>query len=291
MSREASITQEQVNAAADTIRAGGVKPTTRAVRDALGSGSMATITKLLNTWHAGQIRPTVEPVTLPPTLQRALVDFVGEEVATAKAGLEADLVSCQGAQADLIIESERQASTIELQAEALEVSQASQAEQAGRMGQMESDLAKARADGEQERMGAETARTELAKAQLRLEAMPRIERDIETLREQLAAEHQARVTAEQAAAVATAELNASERRASELEQRAAGAEVQIKEIRAAGEAAATEAKKTAQAQALEIDRAKEAAEAARSAAGEARVEAAQLRGRLSTIEAREVATA
>jgi chromosome segregation ATPase len=329
MAREASVTQEQINAAADAIRASGAKPTARAVRDQIGSGSMATILRLLQNWQAGQIKPAEQAVTLPPALQRALVDFIGQEVATAKAGLEADVVGCQAAQADLIVESDRQASTIELQAEALEASQAAQAEQAGRMGQLESDLAKARDDAEQERMAAEAARTELAKAQLRLEAMPRIERDIEALREQLATEHQSRVTAEQTAAVATAELKGSERRVTDLGQRDAKGEERIAALIKAGEAAAADAKKTAQelatangaiqtaqakldAAARELDETRksikatqegaqkageEAAElrgqikAARSEASEARVQAAELRGRLTTIEAQSLATA
>lgn len=196
MSREASITQEQINAAADAIRASGAKPTTRAVRESLGTGSAATIIRLLRVWQSGQIKPATEAVTLPSTLQRALVDFIGQEVATARAGLEADLAEAQAAQAELINESDRQASTIELQAEALESSQAAQA----------------------------------------------------------------------------------------------AAEAHSREAMRLGEALA-EARQAAQVQALEIDKAKEAAEAARSAAAEARIEAeaAQLRGRLETIEAHQEA--
>jgi len=112
MAREATITQEQVNAAADTIRAAGTKPTARAVREALGGGSMATVLKFLQTWQAGQVRAEESPVVLPAGLQRALVDFIGQEVASAKAVLQDDLVAAQQANGDLIAESERQASTI-----------------------------------------------------------------------------------------------------------------------------------------------------------------------------------
>jgi hypothetical protein len=43
MVREAKISQEEVNAAADKIRAAGVKPAARSVREAMGRGSMGTI--------------------------------------------------------------------------------------------------------------------------------------------------------------------------------------------------------------------------------------------------------
>lgn len=39
MAREATISQEEVNAVADSIRAVGIKPTARTVRDGLGAYS------------------------------------------------------------------------------------------------------------------------------------------------------------------------------------------------------------------------------------------------------------
>jgi chromosome segregation ATPase len=242
MARETTLTQEQINAAADAIRAAGGKPTARAVREHIGSGSMATILKFLQAWQGGQIKPAEQGVTLPPALQRLLIDFIGQEIAGARAGIEAELVTAQTALADLITESERQASTIELQAQALDASMATQAEQAGRMGQLESDLARAGDDAQQERLAAEAARTELAKALLRLEAMPRLEREVDSLRADLADEHQARTHAEQAAAVAIAEHKASERRAIELQERAARSEALVHELRNDGKALAVESK-------------------------------------------------
>lgn len=222
MTREATITQEQVNAAADAIRAGGAKPTARAVREAVGSGSMATVLKLLQVWQSGQARVEEGPVVLPVGLQRALVDFIAQEVAGAKAGLQSDLVVAQQANGDLIAESERQSSTIELQAEALESAQAEKAELAGRLAQVESELARATENVDGERQAAELARTELAKAQLRLDALPRIEAEVDRLRAELATERTAKVAAEQAAAVAN-------QKAAGLAERLADAQAQLKE--------------------------------------------------------------
>lgn len=220
MARELSITQEQINAVADSIRATGQKPTARSVREAIGTGSMATVLKMLQVWQSGQVRVDEAPVVLPAGLQRALVDFIGQEVAGAKVDLQSDLAAAQQANGDLIAESERQSSTIELQAEAFDALQAEKAELAGRLGQLESDLARAIDDVAAERNGAELARTELAKAQLRLESMPRLEADLTELRADLAKERQARITAEQSSAVLASQKASLEERQSETKARA-----------------------------------------------------------------------
>lgn len=301
MAREASITQEQVNAAADAIRAAGEKPTARAVREQLGTGSMATVLKLWQNWQGRQIKPAEQALVLPPALQRALVDCIGQEVSAARAGLEADLVTAQLAEADLIKESERQATTIELQAEALQAAQETQAAQAGRMGQLEVDLAKALGDAQQERQTAELVRTELAKIQLRLEAMPKLEAEIAELRAELAAEHLARTAAEQTAAVVTARLEASERRAGEIEAQRKQGDTRIADLVKAGETAAADAKKSAQelatangatktleakldAATRELDAAKAAVSAAQNVAKKAGEEAAELRGQIKAAQ-------
>jgi chromosome segregation ATPase len=222
MPRDATITQEQVNAAADAIRATGTKPTARAVREAVGGGSMATVLKLLQVWQSGQARTEESPIALPAGLQRALVDFIAQEVASAKVNLQADLVVAQQANNDLIAESERQASTIELQASALESAQAEKAELVGRLAQVESELARAVEDVAGERHAAEQARTELAKAQLRLEAMPILEAENERLRTALESERTLRTEAQRQAATA-------DMKASGLAERLADVQVQLQE--------------------------------------------------------------
>ena len=301
MAREATITQEQVNAVADAIRASGIKPTARAVRDQLGTGSMATVLKLLQVWQAGQVKAAETPITLPVGLQRALVDFVGQEIATAKASLQADLVNLQQANNDLIAENERQASTLEIQSEAFEVTLGEKAELVGRLSQVESDLARSVDEVAVERQAAEAARTELAKALLRLEAVPRIEAEIERLRIELVDERKARTDAEQKAAVATAQLEAATRRADVAEQReqtavakAEHASVRVLELEKQSQAATGEltqarvqvqAQQTAlDAQARELAEFKAMAKEARNDAKKSVEEAAELRGRLAEVE-------
>ena len=96
MGREATITAEQVNAAADGMKADGIKPTSRAIRERLGNtGSMGTINKLLQRWKSGQERQAATALTLPPMLQRAVLEFMDQELTAARAALEAELADQQ----------------------------------------------------------------------------------------------------------------------------------------------------------------------------------------------------
>lgn len=294
MARESTITQEQVNAAADTIRASGAKPTLRAVREHLGSGSMATVLKLLQVWQSGQIKPAAQDITLPAGIQRQLVDFVSQEVSSARAELESDLVSLQQSQADLIAENERQSRTIEIQAESVDSLTAEKAGLTGRLAQIESDLTRSVEEVAVERAAAERARTELAKAQLRLEAVPHIEAEIKRLRDELAIEAKARTAAEQSAAVLAAELKSETRRAAESEVREKAVSSRLAEIEQQARATVQElgtarvqvqAQQTAlDAAAREIDAGKKTTAEAKAEAKKSAEESAELRGRLTQLE-------
>ncbi len=205
MGREASITENQVHSVADAIRAEGGAPTLRAVRERLGAGSMGTVSKHLQQWKAGQERQTSKELALPPALQRAVLDFMGTELAAARAPLEAELAEQQQTSSDLAAENERQAATIDRQAAEMEFLAADKAAAEGKAGQLAADLTSAKEESARERQAAELARTELAKALLRLEAMPRMESDLTAIRAELAQERKKRVEAEQQAAVLAAQ--------------------------------------------------------------------------------------
>ena len=86
MGREATISYEQVAAAADTMKATGSKPTSRAIRERIGNiGSMGTINRHLQAWRAGQERQIASTLSLPAALQRSILDFMGQELAAARA--------------------------------------------------------------------------------------------------------------------------------------------------------------------------------------------------------------
>ncbi len=70
-----AISFEQVAAAADKIRANNTNPTCQNVRETLGTGSMATISKLLRRYKSEQpAAESVSAVTLPETLKKAMYD-------------------------------------------------------------------------------------------------------------------------------------------------------------------------------------------------------------------------
>lgn len=212
MVREATITQEQVNAAANALRAAGSKPTVRAVRKELGDvGSQATVMRLLDVWKANQVQIPETPLALPVPLQRVLADYLAQLVAEGKVALSAELAEQQQLNTDLGMENERLLSQVEaLQAE-LAACQSERDSLAGRAEQQVADLQVARAEAEQERTAAASVRTELAKALLRLEALPRLEDDLKAARAAVEQERANRVTAEQASAVATARLEGEKR--------------------------------------------------------------------------------
>ena len=220
MGRTASVTFEMVAVAAEALKAEGLAVTTRAVRERLGgTGSQGTVNSHLSAWKARQEQRITSALTLPPALQKSILDFMGAELSNARKTLEADLAAQQKEMADLANENEKQFSELEENAEALDSLRNEIAKLQGKAGQLEADLAINREEVTRERANAEAARTELAKSLLRLEAMPRLESDLIASRVALEVERTAKVAAEQAAAVAVARLEAQQQRVQELTER------------------------------------------------------------------------
>lgn len=69
MASAAKISQQEVTAAADKIRATGIKPTARSVREALGQGSLGTVLRFLQVWQSEQMQCQSTTATLAPTPQ------------------------------------------------------------------------------------------------------------------------------------------------------------------------------------------------------------------------------
>ncbi len=174
---------------------------------------MGTINRLLQEWKATQGRHVAQPLTLPPVLQRAILDFMAQELAGAKVQLESALAEQRQEMNDLALENERQASDIEERIDADIALRAELATLQGRIAQTEGELVQARRETTREREEAANARIELAKSLLRLEAMPQLETERATLRTDLKSERQARTEATQQAAVLEAKLDAARDRA------------------------------------------------------------------------------
>lgn len=160
MPREATITYEQVAAAADAILAAGGKPNQRTIREQLGMGSMGTIHRLLQQWANAQPREPEPAVPLPDSLHRAILAYREREVTSATTRLEAALLESQQSAAELATDNERQAAAIsDLQKEIGRL-HAAVAQGVGRTAQLEADLVQTRADfhqGEARREAAEQA--------------------------------------------------------------------------------------------------------------------------------------
>lgn len=142
---------------------------------------------------------------------------MAQELATAKTQLESALVKQRQEMTDLAVENERQGADIEDRINAEVTLRAELAILQGRIEQTEGELAHARRETIDEREDAAKARIELAKALLRLEAMPRLEADLTALREELKIERQERTAATQQAAVFEAKLEAACERAVQAE--------------------------------------------------------------------------
>lgn len=207
MARESSITFEQVAAAADNIKAQSQKPTARNVREALGAGSMATVLKFLQQWQSGQVRQsqTIDD-TLDVSIVRAISNQIATKVQEATADATAQLADLQSETDTLITENERQAAELENKAVELAALQEQHSALAGRTEQLEDENERQAAALLAERQASEGARVELAKAELRLEAVPRIEAEIEKVRLELDEERKKSSSLHEAAAVANAKL-------------------------------------------------------------------------------------
>ncbi len=228
MAREATITYEQVASAADSIKNQGDKPTARAVREVLGTGSMATVLKFFQQWQAGQVRQSQAiDDTLDPAIARAISNQLALKVQEATSEATMRLADLQSEAETIIAENERQSVDIEGLTSEMDKLNANCAALSGRNQQLDADIVRLKDDLANERQEAEHARTELAKAQLRLEAVPRIEAEIQTVRAELEVSRKAQAMAEQSAAVAIAQRDAAEAKATEAADREAIANARV----------------------------------------------------------------
>jgi colicin import membrane protein len=223
MSRESSITYEQVAAVADALHDANVRPSSRSVRERLGNtGSMGTIHRLLQEWKATQERHAVLPPTLPTAVQRAILAYTATELASATAQLETAMSEQRQEMGDLAAENERLSADIDERIATELALRADLATLQGRLAQTDGELTRARQEAARTRDDAGKAHVALAKAQLRLEHLARLEAESAALQADLKKEQSARTEATQLAAVLEARLDAARERA--LQAEAASAE-------------------------------------------------------------------
>lgn len=302
MARSASVTPEMIAEAANALEAEGIKVTNRAVYERVGRiGSSGTISPLVSAWKEKRKKHVVSALTLPPALQKSILDFMASELARERQELESNLVDQQREITDLAQENEKQFAEAEDAAETIVILRKDIALLQGKTGQLETDIAKIHVEVVQEREHAELARTELAKAQLRLEAMPRLETDLHEARLSIETERTAKIGAEQAAAVALAKLDAATQRIQDLADRLAKAEAGNAKLQQKNDADTREAanlnstihtqKARLESAARELDDMKKLASDASALAKKSGEEAAELRGTIKQMHVDADATA
>ncbi len=234
-------TFENVAAAAQRIADAGQRPSVRTVIAEMGGGSPNSILPLLNEWKAG--RPVVQApeIAIDPMIAQIIARQITAASLTAAATAEAKAAEVQ-ADADLIAEAGRAAEQLaeRLQAE-LEIAQAQIQQQAGQLAERAAEVIKIRFDAAEhvaaadakaasERQAAETVRQDLVRAQIRVEAVPRLETEVKDMSGKLETANQALSDARQAAAVATAKLEAEITRAKDAQAREALAREQVSRL-------------------------------------------------------------
>lgn len=201
-----TITQEQVNAAADAICAEGNKPTVLDVRKRMNSGSISAVWRLFQVWQTTQVEPIEQAVSVPTELQRTLEEFITRQVASVKSLFESEIESLRQINSELMAEIEQQEQQLAQQDVELNSARAIKDEVTGRFEQLNSELKRALEEIELEKESATQSRMELVKSQLKLESVPRLEADLDQLYKTLEQERVAKLNAEHSTKALTAKL-------------------------------------------------------------------------------------
>lgn len=219
MGRVAAVTYEQVAAAAAQAQAEGLTPTAKLIRSMLGNmGSLATHQSHLEKWRLKPESTQTATRILSPEIQRVVFKFIDEEVSRINGELTQQVELAKRDAADLAADNEEQSNLV-LLLQAETAAQASiKSRLDGQLAQLSDELARARADAATARNDTERAQLELAKVQVRLEAHNTLECELRQLRTEFEAQRQAHVSAEQNAAVLTAEKHILESQLAELKQ-------------------------------------------------------------------------
>ena len=115
MAREASITFDQVAAAAASLKAEGRKPTLRLVRETLGNiGSLTTIAVHLRSWAGNQPKEAAHDIAVPASVLAGIQSAIAQAATEAEAAIRAELNDTQQMLGDVTAESERTAAALDV---------------------------------------------------------------------------------------------------------------------------------------------------------------------------------
>jgi chromosome segregation ATPase len=269
----AGVTAEQVIAAAEAIAAQGDRPSVRAIRDRLETGSFNTIQRYLSEWRETRPLITQAAYELPAQLANDFGKELRRGAEAATAELRAELSEAHAETKERAKEGEALESQLSELTEVVDAltherdtaaaEAAARADEIRRLSEQLSD----------EKRAAESARTEVATARVKIETQTEQITDIKQQAEKQADELKQRISAgaekldtartgqqdaERAAAVAASEVKAESRRADQAEQRetatAEGLQGQIGELKKEVAEVRQETKEAHQATAGEADK-------------------------------------
>lgn len=215
-----SVTFDMVASTADILNANGVVPEVKSIRNELGTGSYSTILKHLRIWRESQVRlsQTIED-TLNPSITRAISNQISERIQKSNAEATLRIAQLQDELELVILEIERQTKEIEEKDQQLLAQQGEHATLLGRLHEKVAENEIIAVDLINERRANNLLRVEFAKADLRLEAVPKYESKIDTLQQEWTQERDRSSRLHEAAAVAEAKLDAKTIQCNELENK------------------------------------------------------------------------
>jgi chromosome segregation ATPase len=201
---------EQVAAVAESLTAAGVRPSLRGIRERLGTGSLATIQRHLAAWNQGRREMVTTQLILGSEIQRAILLEIERQVAEARSKLEEELGNVKADRDALMEEGEKMNDRLSSLSSQTDELTATLQHQAGTIEQLRLELERARENAAQGRDAAEQVRGNLAKAEIRLESVERLEGDVALLRAKIETERDGRINAEKEAIALKSRLEAFE---------------------------------------------------------------------------------
>ena len=285
MAQQGKITQEDVNALCVRLRAQGKRPSTRLIRAEHGAGSTGTIQAMLRVWE-GNNPEAATAVALTTALQKTLQDNLGIEVSRAQQELREKLEVASETISDLVRENEQladeNAQLDDVNGKLLD----SVAETKGQLQQLQEDMAAAKAGEAQQRADADQLHIALARAQLQLEQVEKLEASHAVTLQQLEQMRVRQVESERQASVSAAQRDAYAERVTEEKLRS---EKLLRQVEALSQELGKAAVRVEAAQgrfelvSAELSVAKDEAQQARVIAAKAREAEAEWKGHVDAL--------
>lgn len=237
---------EAVAAAAEALQEAGQRPSVRAVIAHLGGGSPNAVLKFLAEWKTGVPGMQVQ-------VQNRIVDLPIAP-ASIEPGNRATvaLASAQKRAAAFVDDLQVIADAHNMAEQQITVLHAERDLVAQQLDSVKRQLEQAQLDADRHQQHAAELAAALARAEVRLEALPDLHAEIERLRSALNLESKARAAAELQAAVSEARLEVGERYAGATQARATQAEQQVAVAQARLESTARELADAKQADATKM---------------------------------------